>query len=166
MAEIVDDRDIFSRIVSLRSWLIGKWSPLCLIVENTPGKRWNDICRPDGPAVYRLVALNANVPGIVPAALDRICGVDPTGTLYIGKSRGSLRSRLASLVKTNLTGSGGSGGHRTMVRKLARQFAPRWRAISWQMLVSADAATNRERELLRAYEERFGDLPPLNRSGA
>jgi predicted GIY-YIG superfamily endonuclease len=143
-------------------WLTGKWCPLCRTIENLPGKRWSDICRPDGSGVYRLIALDASMPGIVPASLDRVCGIDSTGTLYIGVTK-SLRRRLASLVSRNRTNDPLSGsGHQFMNAKLARRFAPRLRAISWQKLDSAEAAHRREAELLRAYKARFGELPPMN----
>jgi hypothetical protein len=165
MSDNGHSNDILAVVKKPRSWLTGKWSPMCLIIESTPGARWLDICRPDSPGVYRLIALKANVPGIIPASLDRVCGVDPTGTLYIGHSRSSLRSRLASIVKANATDDRlnvGSGGHRTMAAKLGRRFPPRWRAISWQQLDSANAAVNREGALLRAYKTRYGELPPMN----
>ena len=117
---------------------------------------------PDGPGVYRLIALDANMPSIVPASLNRICGVDPTGTLYIGATS-SLRRRLASLVMRNRTNdplAGGSGSHSLMAPKLARLFAPQWRAIAWQRLDSNER--NREHELFRRYKAQFGELPPMN----
>jgi hypothetical protein len=158
--------DVHTESAKTRSWLTGKWSPLCRIVENTPGKRSSDMCRPDGPGVYRLIALDADMPGIVPASLDRVCGIDPTGTLYIGATR-SLQRRVASLVRSNKTNDlivGGSGGHQIMTGKLARQFAPRWRAITWQRLDSVDWR-NREQALFRDYRARFGELPPMNQNG-
>src|SRR5262249_50671201 len=41
-------------------------SPPCRIIESTPGKRWSDICRPDGPGV----CVGRRAPGIVPAWLS------------------------------------------------------------------------------------------------
>ena len=71
-----------------RRWLTGKWSPLCCIAQ------WqSDLCKPDAPGVYRLVALD---PNNVEAQLERACGTDATGTLYIGRSKKSVRGRVGS----------------------------------------------------------------------
>jgi len=95
-------------------WLTGRWCPPYCIIENAPGKRLVDLCKPDGPGVYRLVALDATG---VAAPLERVCGIDPTGTLYIGHSRGLLLPCLRSSVLTHGPGHG-FGRHRDMPAKL------------------------------------------------
>jgi hypothetical protein len=163
MADADTSGDVTTVTVKVRSWLTGKWSPLCRIIESTPGKRWSDICRPDGPGVYRLIALDADAPGVIPAWLDRVCGVDPTGTLYIGCAS-SLRRRLASLVlryrSRDLMSGGGS--HAIMAPKLAKRFGPQLLAASWQPSNGKWLPIQRERELFSAYKDRFGELPPMN----
>jgi hypothetical protein len=151
------------QIPKTKSWLTGKWSPLCRIIENSPGKRWSDLCRPDSPGVYRLIALDPSTPGTVPASLDRVCGIDLTGTLYIGATS-SLRRRLASLVLRHRTDdplSGGSGGYQRLSAKLARRFPRGLLAISWQRVLDS-GEMSRERALFHTYKARFGELPPMN----
>jgi hypothetical protein len=164
MSEADTSSHVRTVTVKARSWLTGKWSPLCRITESTPGKRWSDICRPDGPGAYRLIALDADAPGIVPAWLDRVCGVDPTGTLYIG-STSSLRRRLASLILRHGKRDPllGSGSHAIVAPKLARRFGPQLLAISWQPSNGKWSPIQRERDLLSAYNDRFGELPPMNK---
>ena len=143
-------------------WLTGSWSPLFRIID-CAGKRWLDMFVPDSPGLYRLVALDASMPGIVPASLNRICAVDSTGTLYIGATS-SLRRRLATLIlkyRTNGPLAGGSGGYRPMSPSLAQQFAPQSLAVAWQSLVSDER--NQEQDLLQSYKATFGELPPMSR---
>jgi hypothetical protein len=152
MADADTSGDVTTVTVKVRTWLTGKWSPLRRIIESTPGKRWSDICRPDSPGVYRLIALDADAPGILPTWLDRICGVDPTGTLYIG-STSSLRRRLASVVlryrSRDLMSGGGS--HAIMASKLAKRFGPQQLAVSWQPSNDKWFPPQREQDLFRAY---------------
>jgi hypothetical protein len=115
------------------SWLTGTWSPLCQIIGTAGGRRWIDLCDPDGPGVYRLVALDSNAE-LAPAPIDRVCGVDPTGTLYIGHA-GSLRSRLRQLARTNDPTEGIAHGHVVMAAKLKKRFPPQRLAITWQRAV-------------------------------
>ena len=156
------ENDLPVGLTKARTWLTGKWSPIYRIAENYPGRRWSDACRPDGPGVYRLIALDAAGPGIVPAPLHRVCDTDPTGTLYIGSTR-SLRTRLSSLVLTHRPKGlflSGAGSHRGMTAKLRRRFPPRLLAIAWQSLDPNQR--NREDALFLAYKARFGELPPMN----
>jgi hypothetical protein len=88
-------RPMPKRTPSLMRWLTGRWSPLCCIDGNAPGTRWSDLCNPDGPGVYRLVALDPNDVS-APSLLGRVCGNDPSGTLYIGCATW-LRRRLGQL---------------------------------------------------------------------
>jgi hypothetical protein len=142
-------------------WLSGRWSPLVRTVETAYGRRWTDLCNPDGPGLYRLIALEDNEQGFVPASLNRVCGIDHTGTLYIGKTS-SLRSRLRSLVRTNNPSFLFGGGHAHMPHTLRRRFPFQLRAITW--LRSSDLS-NGEAELFEKYTKRFGELPPMNLNG-
>jgi hypothetical protein len=161
MSEDAHGSDIHAKSAKTRSWLTGKWSPLCRIIENTPGKRWSDMCRPDGPGVYRLVALDANEQGFAPAPLNRVCGIDPTGTLYIGKTT-SLRKRLRTLVLTNDPNIPFGGGHAFMSAKPQRRFPFQLRAVTWQR---TSEVWNAEKKLFENYTTRFGELPPMNLNG-
>jgi hypothetical protein len=102
------------------------------------GRRWIDLCD-SGSGVYRLVALDNNVE-LIPAAINRVCGVDLTGTLYIGHAT-SLRARLTA--------------------KLKKRFPPQRLAITWQR-IDILQRRNREMRLLQNYLRRFGELPPMN----
>jgi hypothetical protein len=144
-------------------WLTGRWCPLYRIVENAFGRRWNDFCKPDGPGVYRLVALDSSKSGIVPAPLERVCGTDPTGTLYIGRSE-SLRNRLSSLVRSQNPTKILGGDHIPVSGKLAKRFPRQWLAITWQRTNSGDCRM-REATLFGHYMARFGELPPMNGQG-
>jgi hypothetical protein len=141
----------------------GKWSPLCRISETTWGKRWIDLCRNGTSGVYRLIALTDNRLDVVPAPLDRVCGIDPTGTLYIGASR-SLRTRLGTLVRTH-DPSKMAGGHAVMSAKLRRRFPPERLAITWRCREPPEMVRNFETELIQDYQARFGELPPVNAQG-
>ena len=59
----------------VHKWLTGSWSPLFGIID-CAGKRWLDMFVPDSPGLYRPVALDDSMPGIVPASLNRICAVE------------------------------------------------------------------------------------------
>jgi hypothetical protein len=116
--------------------------------------------------VYRLFSPETTI--------DRSCGKDPTGTLYLGMAgaRGrnwsTLRTRISSIVK---------GDHHAMQNrnKLARNRYP------WNSLAVEWAYTDRERLsykgkpfaeaivaerwLLECYNDSFGELPPWNQRG-
>lgn len=129
--------------------------------------------------VYRLVGLAK--PGVTtPAILDRICGRDETGRLYIGCSgkRSTLRSRLPKLVRSLQTPRSykHSGEYSyvyneehnagTLLRMhllLSERFPINALAITWfydpQCFIT-------EGELLARYVKCFGEAPPLNRQHA
>jgi hypothetical protein len=147
-------------------WLTGKWLPPCCI---EPTARWSSRCKPDGWGVYRLIALDSNG---APSQLARVCGIDPSGTLYIG--RGKLRSRVGGLVRTHnptlrqLSDPGQLqlpklNAHSPLPRRLAKRFPPPYLAVTWLRTDSEGNAKSLERKLLRAYEQMFGEFPPMNK---
>jgi hypothetical protein len=141
------------------SWLTGKWSRRYPLMAQTIGERWKDHYPPSGtPGVYRLIALDGTG---TPVPINRACGVDRTGTLQIGASR-DLKTRLGSLVRTHQSNPrhGNGSSHRALSARLSAHFPPDRLALAWQL---NDAPGNRETELLREYEARFGDTPPHNR---
>jgi hypothetical protein len=146
-------------------WLTGRWCPLYCIAESAPGKRWSDLCNPDGPGVYRLVAIDLIKLGILAVPLNRVCGIDPSGTLYIGRSK-SLRTRLSSLVRTHdptkRIGAIFGASHIMMTKKLTKRFPPKCLAITWRRADSASSSQTQEATLLRDYKDSFGELPPMN----
>jgi hypothetical protein len=90
--------------------------------------------------------------------LNRVCGVDETGTLYIGRSQESLLNRLASLIATHHHGFT-AAPHRKLCKGLAALFPDDKLAFSWE---ATDDPKLRESKLLWAYEDVFGELPPIN----
>jgi hypothetical protein len=142
----------------------GKWSPLCLITETLPGKRWKDLC-PNEPGVFRLIGIETTATGYFPQQLARVCGIDPTGTLYIGATT-LLRGRLGTLVRThNPSGLSVGGGHTHMNAKLKKRFPMQRLALTWRCVESTDMVRNLESQLFRRYEQQFGELPPMNAQG-
>jgi predicted GIY-YIG superfamily endonuclease len=139
----------------IMSWLNGSWSELVRISDAIEQKWWEKL-QPNSKGVYRLVALDEQASKPIP--LNRVCGTDETGTLYIGASDHPLLSRLASLVKTHRADYT-SKPHRQLSRVLADRFPENRLAITWEY---ANAPWQREAELLMAYEAEFGELPPNN----
>jgi hypothetical protein len=136
------------------SWLTGDWPKLIRISEAIESQWWKEL-EPNRPGVYRLVALDANGN---PMPLNRVCGTDETGTLYIGASNRPLLNRLGSLVKTNRADYA-SRPHRQLSIPLGNLFPEDRLAITWEY---TEVPWQRESELLMAYEAQFGELPPNN----
>jgi hypothetical protein len=129
----------------------------------------SDYCQPTS-GVYRLIGLDDSGK---PASLNRICGSDQTGTLYIGREgkNFAVRSRLSKLVRSlqepRRRGEGCSyneehhAGYRLRRHfSLSRRFPISHLAITWCYSRQSALA---ERILLDAYFREFGDTPPLNR---
>jgi hypothetical protein len=108
------------------------------------------------PGVYRLIALN-DTNTITPENISRVCGSDPTGTLYIGAAS-ILMYRVSDLVKEHHP-SFKSGPHKPLSARLAARFPITNLAISWEF---SDDPWTHERTLLEAYLAEFGELPPHN----
>jgi hypothetical protein len=140
---------------------------------------WSSLVRPDEAGsyiagfitsncggVYRLVGL-AN-PGInVPAKIDRVCGSDETGTLYIGRasSQRSLQLRLGTLFRTlnarkGIVYSGHSAAEFLRHHPLLSARFPLDRvAVTWSYDYYDTMA---EQILFARYVRSFGEAPPLN----
>jgi hypothetical protein len=111
--------------------------------------------------VYRLIALEEAGAPSKPAPLARVCGIDPTGTLYIGEA-GDLSLRLNQMRRT-------ARAHRSershsailMLRRIRRLDYPAEKlAVA---LMFTDRLTKAiESDLLHAYINSFGEMPPLN----
>ena len=142
------------------NWATGNWAPLVRITEPDETKRWSKFCE-DRPGVYRLIALDGVTPELMPASITRACGTDATGTLYIGMAT-SLPGRLGVLVRTHHPDYPDGRGHPKLHPPLAKRFPPEKLAITWEY---AEAANDRERQLMDLYINAFGDRPPLNPQG-
>lgn len=118
----------------------------------------------DRPGVYRLIALNEQGN---PATLNRMCGGDTTGTLYIGVEGKTFsdRSRLGQLVRSlrsprRRTNQEHQAGYRLRSHpELNSRFPEARVALTW---CYCDTPTSAERALFEVYFASFGDNPPLN----
>jgi hypothetical protein len=116
--------------------------------------------------VYRIFSPNTDI--------DRCCGKDPTGTLYVGKAGAggrnwsTLRTRILDIVtKRHHAMSGWSFDHLIRRKFPWNSLAVEW-AYTGQTLFKGKpipAAGMAESFLLRSYSDSFGELPPLNQKG-
>lgn len=116
--------------------------------------------------VYRLVGLAGRF-GNSPAQLNRVCGIDETGTLYIGRAsdQRALQTRLGNLFRTMRARKGFAySGHSAaeFLRHhpiLSARFPLDCVAVSWSYDHYDVMA---EQILLARYVRSFGEAPPLN----
>jgi hypothetical protein len=141
------------------SWLDGDWQAPVRIGIATEEKFWEKFERKENNAkgVYRLIALK-DIVDFAPERLCRVCGIDGSGTLYIGAADSSLFNRVSSLVMTHRSDYK-STPHRPLSPRLAERFGEMMLAISWEY---THAPFEREQQLLVNYEALFGELPPAN----
>jgi hypothetical protein len=144
------------------TWLDGNWCGMFRISAYDNEHTWDKL--PKGsPGVYRLVAL-CNCSNFTPERLNRVCGLDVTGTLYIGRggSRYSqpdtLANRISELAHTHSRRFRGAS-HRKLPKPLGDLFPDDKLAIEWEL---TDDPRGREGQILANYEGVFGELPPLN----
>lgn len=137
------------------SWEDGKWLGPLRVCDAIEHKWWEQI-PPNAMGVYRLIALAPN--GLTPARLNRICGVDESGTLSIGGSK-SLMVRLSELVKTHLPDYL-TASHRPLSSQIARDFSPDRLSFTWEF---SESPWEREKTLRQLYLGPFGELLPLDR---
>lgn len=103
--------------------------------------------------VYRLIALEQDRNLDKPATLNRMCGPDPTGTLYIGET-GWLNERLNRMRR---------GEHNAiqMLRRIRALNLPNKR-LAIALLFTCKSTRFIEQHLFESYMQTFGDTPPLN----
>lgn len=137
---------------------------------------WNDLCENlnwkvhaiDGGyyseakygfvGIYRLIAYNNGANAKIP----RFCGVDDSGTLYVGKSN-RLHARLNQLRRSHVKGKTESSHPATAYLRTMHNYPfPDKKIMIASLFTPAFAAEMAERDLLLAYRFRFGELPPLN----
>jgi hypothetical protein len=111
--------------------------------------------------VYRLVALEAPRDLRKVATLNRVCGQDSTGTLYIGEA-GNLATRMNQMRRTaKPRRSESSHGALSMLRRISRFDLPREK-LGVAFMYTGRHTDSVERDLLHAYINSFGEMPPLN----
>jgi hypothetical protein len=115
--------------------------------------------------VYRLVGLAGRC-GNSPAQLNRVCGIDETGTLYIGRTsdQRALQTRLGNLFRTmrarkGLAYSGHSAAEFLRHHPILSARFPLDCAVSWSYDHYDVMA---EQSLLARYVRSFEEAPPLN----
>jgi hypothetical protein len=140
---------------------------------------WNDLCRElswefhkigsgyfsaknhGGCGVYRLIALASEGDPTKPAVLNRVCGQDLTGTLYIGEAK-SLSNRLNQLRRSARSHRPESShGAIGMLRQIPILDFP-LNKLGVALLFTIQHTEMVERHLIHAYMNSFGDTPPLN----
>jgi hypothetical protein len=112
------------------------------------------------PGVYRLIALETEGDISKPATLNRVCGQDDSGTLYIGESM-DLGRRLNQLRRSAGHRREGSHGAIGMLRQITGLNYPAAK-LGVALLFTGAHTKSIERDLLWAYMNTFGDTPPLN----
>jgi hypothetical protein len=110
--------------------------------------------------VYRLFALDTEGDISRPATLNRVCGQDESGTLYIGESN-DLGRRLNELRRSAGRRREGSHGAIAMLRRITSLNYPVAK-LGLAVLFTGLRTKAIERDLLWAYMNTFGDTPPLN----
>lgn len=138
------------------------WSIVYPVEYLTDGRDWSTVLDHEVPGVYRIVALAADWPETALAPINRVCGSDVLGTLYIGQ--GWIHRRLYLHV-TKLRASNPARLPGWSPALLAR-FPNRRLAVCWKEEPTIEAARSHEVQLLHAYWTRFGDLPPVNRNSS
>jgi hypothetical protein len=140
------------------------WDDLCselgwefhTIVDGYFSARNHGFC-----GVYRLIALASEGDLTKPAILNRVCGQDRTGTLYIGEAS-NLSIRLNQLRRTARSGSRErSHGAIRMLRRIPPLNLPSNR-LGIALLRTITQTCLVEGNLIDAYINSFGDAPPLN----
>lgn len=138
-----------------------EWSAPHRINENT----WGGSFKLNSRGVYRLIGLSFS-DIFDPAQIGRVCGIDTTGTLYIGRARdlcGRLGQLTRSLRKNPRGNEHGAAVLLDAMNALHIFFGNEKLAVSWAYV---DDETQIERELIAAYADEFGEAPPLNRQRA
>ncbi|MCG9698363.1 hypothetical protein [Shewanella sp. Isolate11] len=125
-------------------------------------KMWYDINDVHGQSggVYILRCLSESG-GPIP--INRLLGTDESGVLYIGKAN-SFLNRVAELKKSISpdynSGSHECGSRYKSHRAITQAFPYKFLYVN---LIESEEPRKVESELLNDYENKYGELPPLNR---
>ncbi|WP_156527877.1 hypothetical protein [Bradyrhizobium stylosanthis] len=111
--------------------------------------------------VYRLIALETPHDLSKPAKLARVGGEDDSGTLYLGEAS-DLSLRLNQMRRTARSyRSERSHGAINMLRQLRALDFPEEK-LGVALMFTGRHTRSVERDLLHAYINSFGEMPPLN----
>jgi hypothetical protein len=146
-------------ITIINWWQLPSWNEICseltwhkyLLDGGNFSKKRHGYC-----GVYRLIGLATDGEIEATAALDRVCGKDTTGTLYIGQT-GWLNERLNKMRLYRHNASIALSGR----TPLGNLFPSNKLAIA--LYFTDPTMTNFiEENLIQAYMVSFGEAPPLN----
>lgn len=93
--------------------------------------------------------------------MQRVCGTDLSGTLYVG-STSSLHRRISQLVRSRDTERFTAKSDKPLPARLAEDFPVDRLAVCWTNMPETLDRFADERRLIAAYPDEFGELPPLN----
>lgn len=131
-----------------------------LIIRLADEKNWHQIEAVFGQkgGIYRLFATNAGAVCPIPRVLD----TDDSGTLYIGKAN-SFLDRVIDMKKSILPNYK-SSSHDAGVRYKKLSAMQTHFPVDDLMveLTLSDSPTETERQALDEYQNKFGEVPPLN----
>ena len=118
---------------------------------------------PEEIGVYKIFAFNhANLP----INVNRFCGTDTTGLLYIGKTdRQNLRKRLYQFYTSahpEMVTHNHSGAQKYFRNQAIRNHLGNNHVLGFEFEIH-DFPNIRESELLNEYFLQFGEYPPLNK---
>ena len=115
-----------------------------------------------GPGVYRF-RFTDSVGRARPC--PRLLATDESGIVYIGRSKGNLRSRVLQVIKGRKTGKELTHtlGRKLFILDRFSSFRATYDGLrlECQAAPAADAVAT-EDYLIRAYQAQYGEVPPLN----
>lgn len=147
-----------SMVDAVPLFLMHSWNDICsqlnwslhLLEAGYFGRKEYGYC-----GVYRLIGLASDGDLRKPATLNRVCGQDESGTLYVGES-GILNSRLNQLRRSALSAYEQSHGAIGMLKKIpVLKFSPTKLAIAL-LLTDVECTEHVEEDLIKAYVNTFG----------
>ena len=77
--------NVNSDAIHVGGGLTGAWSPLCHVLEKVREKRGFELCVPDGPGVYRLIAIDASHPVMLPIRSTGFAALIRAGPCTLGQ---------------------------------------------------------------------------------
>jgi hypothetical protein len=143
-------------VESIRPGRMPPWNEICselgwekhLLTDGHFSNKSHGYC-----GAYRLVGLTSENDLKTPVTLNRVCGQDVTGTLYIGEA-GSLHERLNQIRLSTHDGV-----------KMLNSYSPLkipLNRLAIALLFTGRSHRSVEGDLNHAYIKSFGELPPLN----
>lgn len=109
--------------------------------------------------VYQIWACDSNCN---PITINRFCGIDNNGLLYIGCTiKQNLRKRLNQFYSSTIKANTHAGGIKYQKRKKIKKILKK--DSLWFNFIITKNPKEKETELLIKYINKFGEHPPLNK---